>query len=59
MMRAAASLHAYKTGRKSGREIQHLAPAYFPTDDGLALTVNPVHLKHVPCEIETYCRNVH
>ena len=59
MMRAAAGFHADHAGWKTGKELQQLVATHLLADDDIAVAVDAVHLKHVLCQIETDCRNVH
>ena len=59
VMSAAACFHAYKTRRQVGEEDRHLFSFYLFLEHRFAVCIDPVNLKHVFCQIDADCRNLH
>jgi|SRR5450830_235862 len=56
-MCATEGLHANKASRQIYEELSHLVASDLLLDDGLAKLINPVQLKHIFNQIDTYCSN--
>ena len=55
----AAGFHADQASWQVHEERGHLVAPYLLLDDWLAKLVDPVQLKHVLCQIDANCRNLH
>jgi hypothetical protein len=58
-MRSAAGFHADQARRQIGEKREYLGALELFLHLNLAMSIYAVHLKHVLCQIDADCRNLH